>query len=994
MITIKNFRLTIPAIPLVLPSEIRLPLRTPQIQPFAKKKMPKDNSIQSVLIIGSGPIIIGQACEFDYSGTQAARSLREEGIKVTLINSNPATIMTDPMMADKVYLLPLTVESIEQILQESEASGNRIDAVLPTMGGQTALNLAKEAEDLGLWNQYNVKLIGVDIKAIDKAEDREKFRQWMIDLGVNVAQAKTANSFLEGKEFAQEIGFPLVIRPSFTLGGTGGGFVHDKEELDEALNRGLQASPIHEVLVEKAVLGWKEFELELLRDAADNVCIICTVENFDPMGVHTGDSITVAPAMTLSDTGMQLMRNTAIKMMRDLGNFAGGCNVQFAMNPDTEEIIAIEINPRVSRSSALASKATGYPIAKIAAKLAIGFNLDELENQITKTTSAYFEPALDYVIVKIPRWNFDKFKGANDTLGLQMKSVGEVMAIGRSFTEAVQKACQSLENNAVGLGYYGKSLMHADELLEYIKTPKWDRIFRIKDALMAGISVSSISKATNGIDRWFLLEIQKLCNLEKEMAKYDLADLPDELLREAKVHGFSDEQISRITQHGDEEDVYKKRKEAGITRVYKMVDTCSAEFEAKTPYFYSTFETPSVSAEGDGLATSNESKRSSKKKIIVLGSGPNRIGQGIEFDYCCVHGLLAIKECGYEAIMVNCNPETVSTDFDMADKLYFEPVYWEHIWEIIEHEQPEGVIVQLGGQTALKLAEKLNEKGIKIIGTSFESLDIAEDRGRFSDLLKELEIPYPEYGTAWSVDDAIAVANKVGYPVLVRPSYVLGGQRMRIVLNDEEVEKAVVSLLKHIPGNKILIDHFLDRCQEAEIDAICDGDKFHVMGIMEHIEPAGIHSGDSNAVLPAFNLSPLEIQDMVDYAKKIALALKVKGLINIQFAIKDGKVYVIEANPRASRTTPFIAKAYGVPYLNYATKVMLDKLKVADIPEEKNLEGFAIKEPVFSFNKFPGVNKELGPEMKSTGEAIRFIKNLRDPYFRQLYKDRSMYLSK
>ncbi|HNF37424.1 MAG TPA: carbamoyl-phosphate synthase large subunit, partial [Chitinophagaceae bacterium] len=929
--------------------------------------MPKDNSIHSVLIIGSGPIIIGQACEFDYSGTQAARSLREEGIRVTLINSNPATIMTDPMMADKVYLLPLTVESIEQILEESEASGYKIDAVLPTMGGQTALNLAKEAEDLGLWKQYNVRLIGVDIKAIDKAEDREKFRQWMIALGVNVAKAKTANSFLEGKEFAQEIGFPLVIRPSFTLGGTGGGFVHDKDELDEALNRGLQASPIHEVLVEKAVLGWKEFELELLRDAADNVCIICTVENFDPMGVHTGDSITVAPAMTLSDTAMQLMRNTAIMMMRDLGNFAGGCNVQFALNPDTEEIIAIEINPRVSRSSALASKATGYPIAKIAAKLAIGYNLDELENQITKTTSAYFEPALDYVIVKIPRWNFDKFKGANDTLGLQMKSVGEVMAIGRSFTEAVQKACQSLENNAVGLGYYGKSLMHADELLEYIKTPKWDRIFRIKDALMAGISVASISKATHGIDRWFLYEIQKLCNLEKEISKYDLNDLPLELLREAKVNGFSDEQISRITQHGDEEDVYLKRKAAGITRVYKMVDTCAAEFEAKTPYFYSTFE-------GGNF---NESKVSDKKKIIVLGSGPNRIGQGIEFDYCCVHGLLAIKECGYEAIMVNCNPETVSTDFDMADKLYFEPVYWEHIWEIIEHEKPDGVIVQLGGQTALKLAEKLNEKGIKIIGTSYESLDIAEDRGRFSDLLKELEIPYPEYGTGWSVDDAIAVANKVGYPVLVRPSYVLGGQRMRIVLNDEEVESAVVSLLKHIPGNKILIDHFLDRCQEAEIDAICDGDKFHVMGIMEHIEPAGIHSGDSNAVLPAFNLSPLEIQDMVDYAKKIALALKVKGLINIQFAIKDGKVYVIEANPRASRTTPFIAKAYGKPYLNYATKVMMGEMTVGEIPEEKHLDGFAIKEPVFSFNKFPGVNKELGPEMKSTGEAIRFIKNLR-----------------
>jgi len=941
--------------------------------------MPKDNSIKSVLIIGSGPIIIGQACEFDYSGTQAARSLREEGIKVILINSNPATIMTDPMMADRVYLLPLTVESIEQILQENE-----IDAVLPTMGGQTALNLAKEAEDLGLWKQYNVRLIGVDIKAIDKAEDREKFRQWMIALGVPVATAKTANSFLEGKEFAQQIGFPLVIRPSFTLGGTGGGFVHDKDDLDEALNRGLQASPIHEVLVEKAVLGWKEFELELLRDTADNVCIVCTVENFDPMGVHTGDSITVAPAMTLSDTGMQLMRNTALMMMRDLGNFAGGCNVQFALNPDTEEIIAIEINPRVSRSSALASKATGYPIAKIAAKLAIGYNLDELENQITKTTSAYFEPALDYVIVKIPRWNFDKFKGANDTLGLQMKSVGEVMAIGRSFTEAIQKACQSLENNAVGLGYYGKSLMHADDLLEYIKTPKWDRIFRIKDALMAGISVGTISKATNGIDRWFLYEIQKICNLEKEIAKYDLADLPIELLREAKVNGFSDEQISRITEHGDEDDVYKKRKEAGITRVYKMVDTCSAEFEARTPYFYSTFES----------GNSNESKVSEKKKIIVLGSGPNRIGQGIEFDYCCVHGLLAIKECGYESIMVNCNPETVSTDFDMADKLYFEPVYWEHLWEIIEHEQPEGVIVQLGGQTALKLAEKLHHKGIKIIGTSYDSMDIAEDRGRFSDRLKELDIPYPEYGTAEDVDEAIAVANKVGYPVLVRPSYVLGGQRMRIVLNDEEVEKAVVSLLKHLPGNKILIDHFLDRCQEAEIDGIFDGDDFHVMGVMEHIEPAGIHSGDSNAVLPAFNLTPLIVHTMEEYAEKIARALHIKGLINIQFAIKDGKVYVIEANPRASRTTPFIAKAYQIPYLNIATKIMIGTHKLKDFTFEKKLNGFAIKEPVFSFNKFPGVNKELGPEMKSTGEAIRFIKDLRDPYFRQLYKDRSMYLSK
>jgi carbamoyl-phosphate synthase large subunit len=941
--------------------------------------MPKDSSIKSVLIIGSGPIIIGQACEFDYSGTQAARSLREEGIKVYLINSNPATIMTDPMMADKVYLLPLTAESIEQILEE-----NQIDAVLPTMGGQTALNLAKECEDLGLWEKFGVRLIGVDIKAIDKAEDREKFRQWMIQLGVSVAQAKTANSFLEGKEFAQEIGFPLVIRPSFTLGGTGGGFVHDKHDLDEALTRGLTASPIHEVLVEKAVLGWKEFELELLRDANDNVAIICTVENFDPMGVHTGDSITVAPAMTLSDTAFQLMRNTAIMMMRDLGNFAGGCNVQFALNPDNEEIIAIEINPRVSRSSALASKATGYPIAKIAAKLAIGYNLDELKNQITGNTSAYFEPALDYVIVKLPRWNFDKFKGADDTLGLQMKSVGEVMAIGRSFTEAVQKACQSLENNAVGLGYYGKSLMNGEELLEYIKKPKWDRIFRIKDALMAGVSVNSISKATNGIDRWFLYEIQKICTMEKEIVKYKLDTIPLTVLKDAKRLGFSDEQLARIMNDGTEDAVYEKRKAAGITRVFKMVDTCAAEFAAKTPYFYSTFEN----------GNSNESIVSDKKKIIVLGSGPNRIGQGIEFDYCCVHGLLAIKECGYEAIMVNCNPETVSTDFDIADKLYFEPVYWEHLWEIIEHEKPEGVIVQLGGQTALKLAERLHEKGIRIIGTSYDSMDIAEDRGRFSDMLKELEIPYPEYGTAMDVDEAIEVANRVGYPVLVRPSYVLGGQRMRIVINDDEVENAVVSLLKHIPGNKILVDHFLDRCQEAEIDAIFDGTNFHVMGVMEHIEPAGIHSGDSNAVLPAFNLTPLVVTTMEHYAEKIARALNIKGLINIQFAIKDSKVFVIEANPRASRTTPFIAKAYQIPYLNVATKIMIGSHNLKDFKFEKKLKGFAIKEPVFSFNKFPGVNKELGPEMKSTGEAIRFIKDLRDPYFRQLYKDRSMYLSK
>lgn len=946
--------------------------------------MPLDKSIKNILIIGSGPIVIGQACEFDYSGSQAARSLREEGIKVTLINSNPATIMTDELVADKVYLLPLTVESIEQILLENE-----IDAVLPTMGGQTALNLAKEAQDLGIWEKYQVRLIGVDIKAIDKAEDRELFRAWMVEMGIPIAPAKVANSLLEGKEFAQQIGIPLVIKPSFTLGGSGQGFVRDAADLDRAIENGLKASPIHEVLVEKAVLGWKEFELELLRDAADNVVIICTVENFDPMGVHTGDSITVAPAMTLSDTAMQNMRNTAIRLMRDLGNFAGGCNVQFAMDPQTEDIIVVEINPRVSRSSALASKATGYPIAKIAAKLAIGYNLSELKNQITQTTSAFFEPALDYVIVKMPRWNFDKFKGADDTLGLQMKSVGEVMSIGRTFTEAIQKACQSLENNAIGLTPISANQMKAEELLEYLRRPTWDRIFRIKEALKLGVSIKSIRELTQ-IDRWFLYQIQDIVKMEDQITSIKhLEDFSVDDFWSAKKMGFSDEQIATLLKDCSAEQVYQKRKSHGVQRVFKMVDTCSAEFEAKTPYYYSTFE---QTAQG-GLEH-NESHVSDRKKIIVIGSGPNRIGQGIEFDYCCTHGLIAIKESGYEAIMINCNPETVSTDFDIADKLYFEPVYWEHLWEIIELEKPEGVIVQLGGQTALKLAERLHQNGIKIIGTSFDDMDIAEDRGRFSDLLKELNIPYPTYGTAYSTDQAMEVAKQVGYPVLVRPSYVLGGQRMRIVINDQELEKSVISLLKHLPGNKILIDHFLDRCQEAEVDAICDGSDVHIMGIMEHVEPAGIHSGDSHSVLPVFNLGPLEVEEMKDITRKLALKLNIKGLINVQFAIKDGKVYVIEANPRASRTTPFIAKAYGVSYLNIATKVMLGEKMLSDINIVKKLEGFAIKEPIFSFHKFPNVNKELGPEMKSTGEAIRFIKDLKDPWFRNLYKERNMHLSK
>ncbi|WP_316837449.1 carbamoyl-phosphate synthase large subunit [Pedobacter nutrimenti] len=938
--------------------------------------MPRDTSIRSVLIIGSGPIIIGQACEFDYSGSQAALSLKEEGIEVSIINSNPATIMTDKVIADHVYLRPLTVDSIEEILIEQ-----KIDAVLPTMGGQTALNLCKEAEERGVWEKHGVKVIGVDVAAIEKTENREAFRQLMVDIGVGVAPSKIANSFLEGKEAAQEIGYPLVIRPSYTLGGSGGGFVHKKEEFDAALKRGLEASPTHEVLVEQAVLGWKEYELELLRDSNDNVIIICSIENFDPMGIHTGDSITVAPAMTLSDRCYQDMRNQAIKMMRAIGNFAGGCNVQFSVNPDNDQIIAIEINPRVSRSSALASKATGYPIAKIASKLAIGYNLDEIENQITKTTSAYFEPTLDYVIVKIPRWNFDKFKGANMELGLQMKSVGEVMGIGRSFIEALQKACQSLEIGRAGLGADGKHNRSIDEIMYGLEHASWNRLFLIKDAMSMGVPLESIRKVTR-IDKWFLAQIQDLVHLETELKRYSLNNIPKDFFFTLKQKGFSDIQIAYLLGNVTEDEVYDRRTSLGIRRVYKMVDTCAAEFAAQTPYYYSTFE------------EENESVSSDKKKIIVLGSGPNRIGQGIEFDYSCVHGLLAAKESGFEAIMVNCNPETVSTDFNMADKLYFEPVFWEHVREIIELEKPEGVIVQLGGQTALKMAEKLHEKGIKIIGTSYNDMDVAEDRGRFSDLLKELEIPYPKYGVAENAEEAIVVANEVGYPVLVRPSYVLGGQGMSIVINDEDLEKAVVKLLGDLPGNRVLIDHFLDRAEETESDSISDGEDVHIVGLMEHIEPAGIHSGDSSAVLPPFSLSDQVIADMETYSKKIARALNVIGLLNIQFAVKDDKVYVIEANPRASRTVPFIAKAYDVPYINIAAKIMLGVNKLKDFNIERKLQGYAIKEPVFSYDKFPEVPKELGPEMKSTGESIRFIKDLEDPYFRKLYKDKSMYLSK
>ena len=765
--------------------------------------MPKRDKLKSILIIGSGPIIIGQACEFDYSGSQALRSLKEDGIETILINSNPATIMTDPVMADHVYLLPLNTSSIIKILEEHP----QIDAVLPTMGGQTALNLCIEADEKGIWKKHNVEIIGVDINAINITEDREQFRNLMLEIGIPMAPQATATSYLKGKEIAQEFGFPLCVRASFTLGGAGASIVYKEEDFDELLTRGLEISPIHEVMIDKALIGWKEYELELLRDSNDNVVIICSIENMDPMGIHTGDSITVAPAMTLSDTCYQKMRDMAIKMMRSIGDFSGGCNVQFAVSPDkNEDIIAVEINPRVSRSSALASKATGYPIAKVASKLAIGYHLDELENQITKSTSALFEPTLDYVIVKIPRWNFDKFEGSDRRLGLQMKAVGEVMGIGRSFQEALHKATQSLEIKRNGIGADGKSYKDEEEIVSKLINASWDRVFVIFDAIQIGMSLERIHELTK-IDMWFLRQYEELYLLQNEISTYTIETISRDLLLEAKQKGYGDRQIAHIL-NCLESQVYNKRQEMNINRVYKLVDTCAAEFTASTPYYYSTFENEIEDTNGNRYSQ-NESIVTDKKKIIVLGSGPNRIGQGIEFDYCCVHGVLASAECGYETIMINCNPETVSTDFDIADKLYFEPVFWEHIYDIIRHEKPEGVIVQLGGQTALKLSEKLDRYGIKIIGTNYKSLDLAEDRGSFSTLLKKNNIPYPKFDTASTVDEAIEVSKKLDFPILIRPSYVLGGQGMKIVINKEELEEHVVNLLRRIPDNKLLLDHCL-----------------------------------------------------------------------------------------------------------------------------------------------------------------------------------------
>lgn len=943
--------------------------------------MPKRTDIHTILLIGSGPIVIGQACEFDYSGTQACRSLSEEGYRVVLINSNPATIMTDPIMADAIYLKPITKESIKEIVEIEKP-----DAVLPTMGGQTGLNLARDLQHEGYWEKMGIEIIGVDIDAIDITEDRQQFRDLMEKIGIDQCRSRTAKSLLDAKEIVQELGgLPVVIRPSFTMGGTGGGIVWNEEEFERKVIRGMELSPIHEILIEESVVGWKEFELELLRDNNDNVVIICSIENVDPMGVHTGDSVTVAPSQTLTDKQYQLLRDAAIRMMRSIGTFAGGCNVQFGMEPGTDRFVAVEINPRVSRSSALASKATGYPIAKIAAKLAVGYNLDELKNQITKTTSACFEPSIDYVVVKVPRFNFEKFPGVDEELSTQMKAVGEVMSIGRNFQEALNKAWQSLEIGRGGLGADGYEEINREEVRKRLLKPYWDRTLQIRNAFKLGTSIEEINDITK-IDPWFLEKIYALVSLENRTEGQTIDSIEEKDLRELKQAGFSDTQIAWLLSQSDieritEERVRNKRLELGIKAVFKMVDTCAGEFPASTPYYYSCYD------------EENESIVTKRKKVIILGSGPNRIGQGIEFDYSCVHAVLAVKDMGYEAIMINCNPETVSTDFDVADKLYFEPVYWEHVNNIIQHEKPEGVILQVGGQTALKLAKQLTENNITIFGTPFEMMDVAEDRGKFSEMLHKLSIPFPEYGTAFTAKEAAEIAKRITYPVLLRPSYVLGGQGMCIAIKESELNEHVRLLLKTHPENEFLIDHFLEDAIEVDFDSIYDGEQLHICGIMQHLEPAGVHSGDSTAVLPPYSLNERVIDTMKEYQLKIAKALKVKGFINVQYAIKGSEVYVIEANPRATRTIPFVAKATGRPEADIGVKVMLGA-KLSEFDLKSKLKDYAIKEPVFPFDKFPEVKKELGPEMKSTGETIYLLSSFDDEHFRKPFEFKNLYLSK
>ncbi|MEM1117456.1 MAG: carbamoyl-phosphate synthase large subunit [Bacteroidota bacterium] len=960
--------------------------------------MPKRTDIETILLIGSGPIVIGQACEFDYSGTQAARALRQEGYRVVLVNSNPATIMTDPMTADAVYLQALTPASIQEIVEKE-----RPDAVLPTMGGQTALNLADKLHQQGYWEKEGIAVIGVDIDAIHITEDRQAFRDLMESVGIDQARSRVAKSLLEAKEIAQELaggpeaaglaGFqPIVIRPSFTLGGAGGGIVWSADEFDAKVTRGLELSPVHEVLIEECLFGWKEYELELLRDAKDNVVIICSIENLDPMGVHTGDSVTVAPQQTLTDPQYQAMRDAAIQAMRSIGTFAGGCNIQFAVDPASGRMIVIEINPRVSRSSALASKATGYPIAKVASRLAVGYTLDELPNEVTGTTSACFEPALDYVVTKIPRWNFDKFEGVDEELTTQMKAVGEVMAIGRTFTESIQKAFQSLEQGFAGLGA-DRELPDRSVVRARLAKPYWDRLLHVRNAFRLGASVAEVHDVTK-VDPWFLHQVHDLVELEREVEPQSLYALSRDLMLTLKQHGFSDVQIGHLV-GAPEAEVRERRLEMGLRPTYRVVDTCAGEFEAQTPYFYSTYD------QGE-----TESVRSNKPKVLILGSGPNRIGQGIEFDYSCVHGVLAAREMGYEALMVNCNPETVSTDFDIADKLYFEPVFWERVADIIDLEEPEGIVLQLGGQTALKLARDVVARGLRIFGTPYENMDLAEDRGKFSQVLKELEIPFPPYGMARSVEEAVEVAEEIGYPILVRPSYVLGGQGMRIAINKDEVADYVANVLKLFPNNEILLDLFLENAIEVDVDCLSDGEEVHIAGVMQHIEPAGVHSGDSTAVLPPYALADETIATIRSYVTDIATRLGVVGLMNCQLAVQhrggaDGgpsdTVYVIEANPRASRTVPFVAKATGVAVARIGTKLMLGETlktfrEAGDL--ENTLVGYAVKEPVFSWDKFPEVTKELGPEMKSTGEAIAFVDDITDEQIAKPFEMRNLYLSR
>jgi len=919
--------------------------------------MPKRTDIKKILIIGSGPIVIGQACEFDYSGTQACSALREEGYKIILVNSNPATIMTDPDIADRTYIEPMTTDVLTKIIQKE-----RPDALLPTLGGQTGLNLSVTLAEEGILDKFNVELIGAKLDAIKKAESREEFKEAMESIGMHVPASGNAKSVEDAKEIAKDIQFPIIIRPSFTLGGIGGNVAYNIEELEEFVSFALEASPVHEILIEKSVLGWKEYELEVMRDLKDNVVIICSIENLDPMGVHTGDSITVAPAQTLTDKEYQIMRDAAIKIIREIGVETGGSNIQFAVNPADGDLIVIEMNPRVSRSSALASKATGFPIAKIAAKLAVGYTLDEIPNDITRYTPASFEPSIDYCVVKIPKFNFEKFLDAGQTLTTHMKSVGEVMAIGRTFKESLGKAVRSLEIGRYGLDeHHSKADMNDSEKKEFIKehllSPSWDRLWSVVDGMRMGMDVDELHEITM-IDKWFLYNLKQILELEEEIKNQPEPLADPSLLKKAKQYGISDIRLANLL-NTTESDVRNYRRKNGIRPVFKMVDTCAAEFQAYTPYLYSTYEDEC------------EANPTSKKKIIILGSGPNRIGQGIEFDYCCVHGVLALKEMGFETIMINCNPETVSTDYDISDRLYFEPLTFEDVMEIVEKEKPEGVIVQFGGQTPLKLAVPLANAGVKILGTSSDSIDMAEDRERFAALLSRLNLLQPDNGNARSFTEAEQVAASIGYPVLIRPSYVLGGRAMRVVFDEGELEEYMTHAVDVSPEHPVLIDRFLEGAIEIDVDAVCDGEEVFIGGIMEHIEEAGVHSGDSACSLPPYSIKEEVIEKIKSQTQALALELNVLGIINIQFAVKDDLVYVLEVNPRGSRTIPFVSKAIGIPLAKIASKVIAGrKLKELNIDGKKQIKHIAVKEAVFPFVRFHGTDTILGPEMKSTGEVM------------------------